>query len=60
MGTAGDRSCATEYIMTTISFPAPYPRVDGERKFQSFPSREEAQRMIDFYRSMGVIARLEP
>ena len=46
--------------MTTISFPAPYPRVDGERKFQSFPSREEAQRMIDFYRSMGVIARLEP
>ncbi len=46
--------------MATISFPSPYPRYEGERKTQHFASAAEAQRMIEFYRTMGVIARLEP
>ena len=36
-----------------ISFFAPYPRFNGERKHQEFKTISEAKRMIEFYNSMG-------
>jgi len=34
-----------------ISFLAPYPRYNGERKHQDFATIAEAKNMIDFYDS---------
>lgn len=46
--------------MITISFLAPYPKVKGERRFQSFSTVEDAVRMINFYNSLGSYdARIE-
>jgi hypothetical protein len=36
-----------------ISFLAPYPRFNGERKHQEFATIAEAKNMIDFYDSLG-------
>jgi hypothetical protein len=36
-----------------ISFFAPYPRFNGERKHQEFKSISEAKKMIEFYNSLG-------
>jgi len=36
-----------------ISFFAPYPRFNGERKHQEFKTISEAKRMIEFYNSLG-------
>jgi len=44
----------------TISFLAPYPKTEGERRFQSFSTVEDAVRMINFYNSLGSYdARIE-
>ena len=46
--------------MIEISFLAPYPKVRGERRYQSFPTVEDAVRMINFYNSLGSYdARIE-
>ena len=46
--------------MIEISFLAPYPKVRGERRHQSFPTVEDAVRMIEFYNSLGSYdARIE-
>ena len=36
-----------------ISFLAPYPRFNGQRKHQEFATIAEAKRMIAFYNSLG-------
>lgn len=36
-----------------ISFFAPYPRFNGERKHQEFKTISEAKSMIEFYNSLG-------
>lgn len=36
-----------------VSFLSPYPQTEGERRVQAFSTREEAERMADFYNSMG-------
>lgn len=42
------------FLMTIrISFLAPYPRFNGERKTQEFKTIGEAKRMIAFYNSLG-------
>lgn len=46
--------------MIEISFLAPYPKVKGERRYQSFHTVEDAVRMINFYNSLGSYdARIE-
>ena len=43
-----------------ISFRAPYPRFNGERKTQEFKTISEAKRMIAFYNELGAYdARVE-
>ena len=45
---------------TKISFLNPYPTVEGERKEQVLPTRENAIRMVEFYNSIGPYkARIE-
>jgi len=36
-----------------ISFFAPYPRFNGERKTQEFKTISEAKSMVSFYNSLG-------
>ncbi|MCP4828462.1 MAG: hypothetical protein GY889_06285 [Proteobacteria bacterium] len=36
-----------------VSFLSPYPKTEGERRIQVFYTKEEAERMADFYNSMG-------
>lgn len=46
--------------MIEISFLAPYPKVRGERRHQSFKTVDDAVRMINFYNSLGSYdARIE-
>lgn len=36
-----------------ITFFAPYPRFNGERKHQEFATIAEAKRMVRFYNELG-------
>ncbi|NBS69317.1 hypothetical protein EBT31_10455 [bacterium] len=40
-------------VSVVISFLNPYPSAPGERKLQHFPDLPTAQRMVDYYNSMG-------
>ena len=45
---------------TKITFLNPYPSVEGERKEQILPTREDAVRMVNYYNSLGSYrARIE-
>lgn len=39
--------------MIRITFFAPYPRFNGERKHQEFATIAEAKRMVSFYNELG-------
>jgi hypothetical protein len=47
---------SSSYHMFQITYQVPYN--DCEWRYQSFPTLEEAQRMIDFYKSCGSPAKL--